>query len=206
MNIAVDLDTSLFTQMCRELARKCDVPPTEALREETGKILSKAIDNTDAADVSKIKAHSANAKFTKFNGKLYNLAHHYPNTLWRAIQAARLKDLAARLAARGLAKQSFYKIGEILGLAVEAPAYVKKAVASTGKQYNDEKGRTIREKGFVGYEFETSQPTVNAIGGERALQQAIDGRVLFFLKNIEKDVFKNLDTIAKKYPGVTVSG
>jgi len=222
VNLYGDMDTSLFTQMCREMAQRLDKPDDTILREETGRIFNKAIENTDAADVGKIRARSAASKFSlqptalytpKQPGRrhlrsgkvLYNLSYRFPAPLWNAIQAARAKDVKVRIAARGLAKQSWYKIAILLGLGIEAPAYVKKAIASTGKEYSeDEKATVIRAKGQMGYEFENAQPTVNAIGGERALQQAIDGRVEFFLTNVSKGVFDDLARVAKKYPGIEI--
>lgn len=221
--VIIDVDTSLFTQMCRELAQRCDKPPETALREETGKIFTQTIRNTDAADIGKIKRRSEQARFAlqpttlysprnpgrrhlKSGRVAYNLAYHYPNALWRAIQQARAKDLEERIAARGLAKRSWFIIAELLGLAVEAPGYVKAAKPRGGREYpQDEKVRVIRESGLMGYEFENSQPTVNAIHGEVALQRAIDGRVQFFLKNVSKDVFDSLAAVAKKYPGMEVT-
>jgi hypothetical protein len=225
----VDVDVTNFVQVNEELARKLNAPDDTVMREETGKILSKAIENTDAADVGKIRSHSANAKFSlqpitlytpkhrgvikaksaDFSGRvriLYNLSYRYPNELWSAIQAARARDVAVRIAARGLAKQSWYRIGQMLGVSVDAPSYVKKAVARTGKTYpNDETARSFRENGKIGIEFDNSQPTVNAIGGAQALQRAIDGRVQFYLTNLSHGVFMDLQAIAKKYPGVEIT-
>jgi hypothetical protein len=147
------------------------------LREEVGSVLSQALKNTKAASVSGIKEHSANAKFTVMpaslytpkhrrarvaGGKvLYNLSRRYPPKLWAAIQKARAIDLKRRLAARGLAKQSWYKLGLQLGLAVDAPDYVKNAVATTGKAYQDEKTQVVKGTASNVITIETSQPTLN---------------------------------------------
>src|SRR5215468_3277194 len=114
--------------MCLELAAIADSPPDQVLREEVGKVLSKAIDNTDAASVASIRQHHDQAPFTMQPASLYtpkrkrarkihrggkisySLKFRYPDRLWRAIQRARAIDLKKRLAARGLAKQSWYKL------------------------------------------------------------------------------------------------
>lgn len=209
--------------MCRELAQRCDVPPDEVLREEAGHVFSETIKKTHAARKEDIERSSRMATHTlqpttlysprsvarrhlRSGRVLYKLSWRYPDALWGAIQEARARDLHRRIAARGLAKQSWLKIGEMLGLAVEAPAYVKKAVARTRRDYpQDERVRVLRGNGFIGYEFENSQPTVNAIHGERQLQEAIDGRVRYFLNNVSRDVFDSLAAIAKKYPGIEIT-
>ena len=218
-SVTLTVDTTQFDQMIGELSAVCGSPPDEVLREEVGRVLSQAIKNTDAADVSKIKQHSANAKFTVMPASLYrpkrgrstggkvvyNLSRRYPPSLWAAIQKARAIDLKRRLAARGLAKQSWYKLGLLLGLAVEAPDYVKKAVATTGKIYQDEQAQATKGQASNVITIETNQPTLNAIGGDKALERAMDGRVGYFYKNVSKDVFDSMWTAAKKYPGLYVT-
>lgn len=220
MNVTVD--TSQFSAMCRELARKAQVPPDRALREEIGKVLSRAIELTPAADKSKIEAHSRTATATLQPASLYApkrparrhlqkgrvlyslTKFRYPDALWTKITAARAADVKKRIAARGLAKQSWYRIALLQAFPVDAPSYVRSAVATSGKQYpEDEKVDVERGNASYTYTIRNSQPTINVIDGEIILARAVNGRVQYFLKNIEKDVFTDLKKIATKYPGVT---
>ena len=219
-----DVDTTDFNAMCDDLAAILKQPPEKVLREEVGRVLSKTIENTDAADADKIRQHSMNAaaslqsatlytpknpgrRHLKKGRVLYNLSWRYPSQLWSAIQVRRAIDLNKRLAARGLAKRSWLRIGQLLSVPVDAPAYVKKAIARSGKIYpEDERATITRTEGGVTFTIENAQPTVNAINGESAIQRAMDGRVSFFVTNIEKGVFDSLATAAKKYPGVKVNG
>jgi hypothetical protein len=220
--MTVTVDTSQFSAMCRELAKKLQAPPERVLREEIGRVLSRAIELTPAADKSKIEAHSRNAVATlqpaglyapkrpgrrhlKKGRVLYDLnKFRYPNALWQAILTARAADLKKRIKARGLAKQSWLRIAMLQAFPVDAPGYVRSAVATTGKQYpQDEKVDVARSNGNYSYTIENSQPTINAIDGEIILARAVNGRVSYFLKNIEKEVFTDLKKIATKYPGVT---
>jgi hypothetical protein len=219
-----DVDTTDFNAMCDDLAAILKQPPEKVLREEVGRVLSKTIENTDAADADKIRQHSQQAtaslqsaslyapknagrRHLKGGRVLYNLSWRYPNQLWSAIQVKRAQDVARRLAARGLAKRSWLRIGQLLSVPVDAPAYVKKAIAMTGKIYSgDERATIARTDGGVTFTIENAQPTVNAINGDSALQRAIDGRTTFFVTNMEKGVFGSLETAAKKYPGVKING
>lgn len=208
--------------MCLDLAHKVDALPEDVMREEIGKVLEKTIENTAAADVSKIRQHSENARFTLMpatlytprgrrprkliGGKvLYDLTRRYPPQLWAAIQKVRAVDLANRIAARGLAKQSWLRIAEKWGINVTVPGYVRKAVPTSKKQYDDESARVTRMPNELTYELENSQPTVNAIGGAKALQSAVDGRTEFFHVNMAHGVFDDMANIAKKYPGIKIT-
>lgn len=200
-----EVDTTDFNAMCDELSDILRVPPDQVVRNEVGRVLSKTIENTEAADVDKIRRHSEQAKYSRQNGKLYNLSRHYPDKLWASIQLRRAIDLNKRIAARGLAKRSWYRIGQLLSVRVDAPAYVKKAIARTGKIYpEDERASIDKKDGSVSFTIENAQPTVNAINGEQALQSAIDGRTSYFVVNTMNGVFDDLSKAAKKYPGVTV--
>ena len=216
------IDTRQFEEMVKELSRRLDEPPMEVLREEVGKVLEKTIADTPAMDVGKTRRRFDAARFTaqpetlyepkyrlrrhpKDNKVLYNLTYRYPSQLWSAITEARTKDFKKKLAARGLAKQSWLKIGEMLGLGVKAPGYVMSAVPTTGKQYSDEDAQIERKAGGINYHFENSQPTVIELNGERILQRAMDGRTLFFVNNLSRAVFDDLAQAAKKYPGVKVT-
>ncbi len=218
--MTIDVDTSLFNEMCNELAQRMGKPDEAILREETGRVLSKTIENTDAADADKIRQHSelathslqsadlytpknANRRHLKGGRVLYNLAWRYPDSLWASIQLKKAIDVNKRIAARGLAKRSWYRLGQLIGVKVDAPAYVKKAIARTGKIYpEDERATVQRSDGEVTFIIENAQPTVNAINGAEALQRALDGRLKYFVTNVSYGVFNDVKAIAKKYAGV----
>lgn len=208
--------------MVRELSRKADVPDDEVLVHEVGKVIEAAAEFTPALQVSKLKARREAALFSSQPASLYSpkrsrrgvkitkngfiayyLRNRYPNALWSAIAARRKASLARAIKARGLAKKSWWEIANALGITITVPSYVTKAVASTGRDYAGNVAvKLFRTKGKLGITITNSQPTVNAIGGARALQRAIDGRTKFFIQNVAHGVFKDVAQIARKYPGM----
>lgn len=222
--MSMTVDTSAFSQSCETLARLVEHPPEEVLLEEIGRVLTQAVKNTNAAEASSIKQHQQRRTHSlqpttmyapkrpgrrKLHGGkvLYNLSWKYPNRVWTAIQKARAEDLRRRLKARGLAKQSWVLLGDKLGVEVDAPSYVRNAVATTGKTYPENVSvQKKQESGEVSFVTENSQPTVNLIGGAEALQRAIEGRRQYFLNNVAHHVFTSMEKAAKKYPGITFHG
>lgn len=224
MSATVQINTRAFVAMTRELARRAKVTPDEALISEIGKVLEGAIRNTRSASKSRIRLRFKNAEFSMQPSNLYSpkggragvkiskngfipyfMRNRYPDALWGAITARRDASFNAKIAAVGLAKKSWLSIARRLHLGVKAPAYVSKAVASTGKDYPENTATKIEKKtGKIQVTIYNSQPTANAIGGERALQQAVDGRTKGFLYALEKGTFDSLAKIAKKYPGIKI--
>jgi hypothetical protein len=222
MRVAVD--TSKFNAMVREIARKAGVPNEEVLTHEVGKILEKTITNTKAATVSSIRATSEKSQFSMQPESLYSpkggragvnvtkngfiayfLRNRYPDNLWALMSARRKVSLAAKLKARGLARKSWLDIANRLGLSINYPGYVASAVPSSGKEHPENtRVRLARQNGKLQIAFQNSQPTVNRIGGSRALQAAIDGRYKFFITQMAKGTFDDIAKIAKKYPGIRI--
>lgn len=220
------VDTSKINSMFREIARKVRVPPEEIMIYEVGKILEAWLRFIPAADASKIrlsyeeavfsaqpaslytpKSGRAGVKLTKRGFVRYFLLNHYPDALWNAMSGRRKASLLRRLGARGLAKQSVLQIADRLGIKISAPGYVATALASTGKRYPENTAvRLQRRTGLLQISFENSQPTINQerVGGRRALQRAIDGRVKYFMTNMARGVFDDVKNIAKRYPGMKV--
>jgi hypothetical protein len=202
--IKCDIDMSQFTRMLHEL--KDSVPSAnevDIIRNEVGKVLERAEQLTGSASVSKIKQRSDNAKFTAYQGRVYSLKNKYPNSLWQAIRKKRADDLAKKLHARGLAKQSWVLIANKLGIPIRAPQYVLRAVATTGRTYYEDVSTTEHyDDRKIEISIENNQPTINAIGGSGILEMAIAGRVKFYFQNLSHGVFMSLDKIAKKYPGI----
>jgi hypothetical protein len=203
---SLQIDTRAFNSMCRELAKKADVPDEMVLVAEVGKVLEKAIEYTPSASRSKIQSRSDNAQFTTYQGRVYYLLNRYPEALWGNITAMRKADLRARLRAVGLSKKSWVDIAAALGIRVKAPSYARNAVARTGRTYQNVKTMISRQKGKLTIGIFNSQPTVNSpfVNGRRALQAAIDGRVKFFITQNALKTFDDAAKIAKKYPGIKV--
>lgn len=220
----VKIDTRNFQAMTRELAARAKVPLETVLVAEVGKVLEGAVRNTKAASRGKIRARAKGATFsmqpaslyTPKNGRSgvtvtqngfipYYLRNRYPNALWSLIAARREASLAAAIKAIGLAKKSWYDIAKRLGLEIKAPGYAKTALPSSGKEYPENTATKIERKtGRLNITIFNSQPTVNLIGGERALQQAVDGRVKGFIYAMATGTFDSMAKIAKKYPGITL--
>lgn len=110
---------------------------------------------------------------------------------------------AQKLAARGLQKKVFVQIGDKLGLSVDRPAYVDRATAPGGDYPEDAHGKeTVSGKKFsVDCQADRYyDPNVFS-----ALAKAVNGRAGFFRRNMRAGVFKSVETIARKYPGLTAS-
>jgi hypothetical protein len=138
--------------------------------------------------------------------KTYWLENRYPDALWARIEAARKKSLHRKIKARGLSKQSWWLLAARAGLQINAPGFVKKAVASTTLTYPENfTARQVNRRDEVGIFFSNAQPTVPWAGGQRALRKAINGRVGFFRRNLKLGVFKDMKKIAVAYPGLRIS-
>jgi hypothetical protein len=149
------VDTLAFNAMCRQGARMAAVPYERFVKNEVGKVLEAAAKFTPAVQVNRLRLRYENAQYsaqprtlytpkrptgatlTKRGYVKYFLANRYPNTLWSAISARRKARLLKLLGARGLAKKSWWKIANALGIKISVPAYVGRAVASTGQEYDD---------------------------------------------------------------------
>lgn len=219
------VETRFFTTMCGTLSRTLAQKYEDVLQAEVGKVLEKALSDTPSAKAERLKREYANSKFTeqppslytpKYGRKhvrltkrgkiLYNLSYNYhSDELWNRITQRRLANLAKKLGARGLAKKSWLKIAQALGLSVKAPGYVDNATPVTGRQYDDTSARKQNTSDGINITLTNAQPTINTIGGARILQAAIDGRVKFFLQNMKRRVFEDVAKTAAKYPGIKVT-
>ncbi len=218
------VNTDKFNAICRQISNLSGASYEQVVKAEVGKVLEAAIKFTPALKIGKIRARFANAEYSQQppglyspktarsgdiklskNGSIkYFLGNRYPNALWRAIQKRRKDRLASIIGARGLAQQSWLKIAVALGIKIDHPAYVDKAIASTGKNYIDTSAKKFANAEVCRILVENAQPTVNAIGGGRALQRALAGRVKFFEQNVAHAVFSDISKIARAYPGLAV--
>lgn len=182
MNVRVD--TSAFNSMCKNLGRMTGASFENAVEFETAKILEKTASSTIAANVAKIQRTVSRTKISA---------------------ADRVRVLAAKRGARGLAKQSWFQIGQLIGKVVRVPAFVPAAKPSDGKIRPDAVSvAVVRNLGRFGIRIANFLPTVtnSYVGGARALNRAITGRVRYFTMSLKKGVFTSAAQIARRYPGV----
>lgn len=208
--MSVTVDTAPWNAMCRDLSRLTGAPFESVVDYEAARSLEAALRYTPVASVAKIRANVDAQKVVTYdlgNGlQRYYLSNRYPAPLWGQIQQRRAEGLKRKLRARGLSKQAFAKLAQSAGLVIRKPAFVSKAVPSTGRTYDNETVHRQRSLGRYGLFVASSMPTLGTarVAGQRRLQRALDGRVKFFRRNVSLRVFDRASTIAKKYPGVIV--
>lgn len=213
------IDTRFFNQACRSIAKAAQRPPEAVVRAEVGKVIESALKNTRAAKVSKIRGryrdfyglpqgayttkHRRRASISVNGFVIYPLkGRRYPNELWALISRRRTQSLLKRLRARGLAKQSWLRLAEQLGVEIAHPGYVNRAIPSTGTAHPENTSVQIeRGPGRILITTNNAQPTVVAIDGG-AFQRAIEGRAKFYSKNVQLGVFDDVTKIARQYPGL----
>lgn len=226
------IDTSKFNAMCVELARKSGAKLRNVVEYETARVLERAVQLTPIASVAAIRQHydfswsgftaarpslytprtpgglraRSRARLTKNGFLIYVSTNQYPDELWAALTGENTSRLKKALAARGLTKQTWWKLAELAGLQIRvSPAQIKKARASTGRTYDNESFRRVQSVGKVGLFFATTQPILIKLGGQRILARAIAGRVRYFERNARNHVFDSMKTIAQRYPNVRTS-
>jgi hypothetical protein len=111
---------------------------------------------------------------------------------------------AQKIAARGLQKKVWAQVAEAFGIQLtNVPQYVRAATAPSGDHPEDAEGRARNQ----GSSF-TLEGTIHRVywpGVFSALARAVNGRTSFFRTNLRKGVFDKAETIARKYPGMTVN-
>ena len=220
------IDTSNFNRAINEMSRLTGVSMEDIVLSEVGSVLSATITNTPKATKASIdkslkkwafiqeSSPAKNPQSSLSQGTAYLLlrgsrgAHRYPDYIWSWIQMnqeQRKKELIRRI---GVAKQSWFKLANNLGIQLpkSVPGYVAKA-AIDGKTFAtpvDQKKTTSGSK--VQVQIENMTNSAIRGGGRAALLKAINGRTGYFYKNLKSGAFKKVSTIAKKYPGFHVRG
>ena len=184
-----------------EIAKAAGVTYKEVVRSEAAKILEAASKNTAAAQVKLIEERAKAAAWRKLsNGKTYKMSWKMPDAVWLLVQKQIAASIKRRKAARGLAKKSWKQVADDLGLSIAVPSYVEAATTPKGDYPEDGKA-TEESKGsdfaIVLRNSRTYSPSVFD-----AIRKAMNGREKFFRKNMELGVFKSIETIAAKYPGL----
>lgn len=208
--ITVEVATAKFSQMLRDLGSiDASVDFRRLVLSEAGNTIAgktSALSRTVVAKVGAINKQHENNTHSRFRGKTYNLKWRYPDELWAQITEYRKKRLAIKLAARGLAKQSWMHAAVKLGFPLtHVPDYVLFA-NYRGKTYPEDV--EVIESGngqSFTVEVRNNSPMVNHARMPRALVLAMWGRAKYFEKNMAHGVFRNLASRAKTYPGIWTS-
>lgn len=140
---------------------------------------------------------------------LMNGNRRWSDERWAAYQAeeadrkADLKDAVIEaLARRGLPKQSWYLLAELLDMRLKASPEVVNA--KVNKKRIQHVARTLveeMESVYIIHFTNTSRATYYADGG-RIISTIIRGRVKYFERNLRLGVFQSMEKIAKAYPNL----
>jgi len=191
---------------------------------EMGKVLEKCVALTPAASIAKIADNYATRQWTTgYPGsfvidrrmKKYRIAgsgrygkqkkdhrNRYPDWLWSELQGAQRQSEEKAILLRGLSKQSWLRLAEMLGYTIKATKYVQKIPNNFNQNFNVTRSGGKSGEYFVG--ILNAQPTINRIGGKRIVKKAVAGRVGYFKRNMENGVLADAAKLAKAYPGLHV--
>jgi len=183
-----------------EIAKAAGVTYKEVVRSEAAKILEAASRNTLAAQVQLIEKNVNAAPRRKLNGKLYKMSWKLPDAVWAMAQAQISASIKRRKASRGLAKKSWIQVAQSIGLSVSAPRYVEAATTKNGDYPGD--GKATEESNGSDFAIVLRNSRTYSPSVFDAIRKAMNGREKFFRKNMELGVFKSIETIAAKYPGL----
>ena len=185
-----------------EIARTAGVTYEAVVKSETEKILEAASKNTIAAKV-KLISENANAKPVRtLNGKRYFMKNRYPDALWKALQAQITASIKRRKEARGLSKKSWVQAAEKLNLTISVPAYVSSATTPGGDYPENVEASEERNGSDFGIRIKNARTYSSSVFD--AIRKAMNGREKFFKENMKAGVFKSIETIAAKYPGLNL--
>jgi hypothetical protein len=83
------------------------------------------------------------------------------------------------------------------------PGYVAAATTKNGDYPEDAKARENREGSDFSITLQNSRTYSSSVYD--AIRKAMNGREKFFKENLKTGVFKSIETIAAKYPGLKMS-
>lgn len=204
-NFRVDL--TVFNNMLIDLAKNTGQSKAAVIDAEATAILNKTISKVPAANVARIRAYYAEREYVTYEKTRYFLKNRYPDYLWKELQTYLKQRMNQRIAGRGLAKQSFLKIGQQLRLPVEAPDYVHVATARGRPVYQQVLGtRKSTGPANAALRIYNASPLNRWVQARVAIMSAIGGRINFFVTNLKKGVFDDMRKVAAKYPGLRLGG
>ena len=160
----------------------------------------------------------SNTLYIMNRGPRKNWGNRYQRYL--AEEHDRQEDLALELQqylpkvlkSRGLTKQSWWQIGQALGIEVPGvPAFVKAAIASDGQSHINGTGTRTDDGGSLVYRLTNSMPTLisprkpgEGLEGEGILSRAFASRETAIMIALEKGVFDDLEKAIKRFPGLAL--
>jgi len=186
-----------------EIAKAAGVTYEQVVKSETQKILEAAARNTIAAQVKLIEANERAQPVRFMNGKIYFMNNRYPDALWAQLQAKVKRSIQVSKEARGLSKKSWKQLAERLGFDIDVPGYVAAATTKNGDYPEDAKARENREGSDFSITLQNARTYSPSVYD--AIRKAMNGREKFFKENLKTGVFKSIETIAAKYPGLKMS-
>lgn len=204
--LKVELVCRDFNRMLEELAAiDTRIEFRDVVIGAAATVVESALRGTKAATKSGIVRNFEGKEFTTFNGKRYKLSNRYPDALWGGISEFRRRDLAVKIAAMGLAKQSWLWTGAKLGPTINAPSFVQSA-SYKGRRYSED-GTGFETGSADGFAVTilNSSPIVQAAGGQRALFGAMKGVTMRFQKSMERRAFATVESRAKAFPKIFVT-
>lgn len=203
------VDTTKFNAFLRDLRRVTGKSQRTVIRAEAAKIVEKAASSTKAAKAESIrKSHTpypdGKRKWTRLNGKLYNLTNRYNDQLWSELETQLKERKDTLLARRGLSKKSFLVMAQAAGLVISTPGFV---VRAEGFDLSQVTGATEEESGNRYVLTLSNDSTTNAHSNAvHAFSAAATGRMKYFQNNLRKGVFDDIKATTKKYPGIYTNG
>lgn len=177
---------------------------------EVGRIVNQAIRKTTRATIGSIKrSQEGRPPWRTYDlgagRKKYFLENRYPNALWAKMQARLNQTLAMKFQARELARRVWVEILLKLNQRVEATGQAQIAKSGSFVASSAAGVQKLKQPNIYGVEIENSYGKNRWVGASQALFAAIAGRRRFFETNVAKGVFSDLEKVAKKYPGMTVT-
>lgn len=150
------------------------------------------------------------------NGKSWHdmTKRHWSDQRWGKFQAYDAqatvlwkKKIEAKVAARGLAKKTWFQIAQDLGLEMSlAPAYVRNAKSPDGKPHIEGFARRLLEAAASIIEIENANPlVVRKLNGAAILEGAMLDRQKAFARDLDLGVFDDVKRRAQRYPGIFVN-
>ena len=218
MKGAFKIDTTNFERMVGQLSSLSGKDFDDVLKSEISSVLASTINRTKFADEEKIRKlyspentrwATGNPRGIKINGKVVNMTWRFPDAKWGAIKALNEAISDSIIKRIGLTKQSWLRLAEQMNLKLvqPKPTKISKIESATyhGKKLTFPVSH-IKESTPRGIGYEISNATKAAVRGDgaRILLQAINGRTGYFYRNLKTGAFRNLQKIAKKYPGFSV--
>jgi hypothetical protein len=130
------------------------------------------------------------------------MKNRYPDALWKALQAQITASIKRRKEARGLSKKSWVQAAEKLNLTISVPAYVSSATTPGGDYPENAEASEERNGSDFGIRIKNARTYSASVFD--AIRKAMNGREKFFKENMKTGVFKSIETIAAKYPGLNL--